>query len=449
MPLERSIQAEQGFKTSDQSARKKLLSKQTGPLRLTPEKPKQGKKIALVGWSVASIEAMEKLGRPFIVVSLPGFKEHAELHSIPFYGWDFGENLDYEEVYERSEELHRILADLDVDHAIPIYEETVEWAGALNSRFRDDARIFDHSTLFRDKAMMKRRALLGGLRVGIFEEANNKDDVRQFFNRVNHVLLRMRGDSHDPIHVKAHNKAGAAGHRMILSERDIDEKIKDDSFPLLMESHLHGLEISCEAFIHEGKIRFLNITEYVVFGYSMMVPPTEAVEKVRPLVRQEIEKLVDAFDIQYGLIHPEFFISDDNTIYFGEVAYRIPGGHIFDLMQKTYDFNPYEAHILCCDPNTTEEELKDFFPGEDQKNGHAGSFLVYPKVSYASGINIPKELEEHPSFDKHTLFQPSGGKMQVDSEGYGNHLGTIFFHGEDAEEVKRLLTDYVDHDFYI
>ncbi|SFL75394.1 ATP-grasp domain-containing protein [Gracilibacillus orientalis] len=436
------------FKVNDQKDRKMIQQKQTGPIKIKHDKPAKGKKIALIGWSIPTMEAMDRIQRPYIVVSLPEFQDYADKHEIPFYAWQFDKDIDYEQVYQKADPLFKALQQLDVDHAIPLFEETVEWAGALNAYFRQEPKIFHHSILFRDKAMMKRRAHMGGLKVGVFEEATNKDQVHQFFRRVNASLLRHHEEDYDPIHVKALNKAGAAGHRMIRSEGDIDTKLADDNFPCLVESHLKGIEVSCEAFIHEGNVLFLNITEYIVFGYSMMVPPSPEIEKYRPAIHAEVQKLVDSFDISYGIIHPEFFITDDEELYFGEVAYRIPGGHIFDLMQKTYGFNPYEGHILCSDPNTPAEEVKGFFPKEDQMNGHAGSFLVYPKKNTVQGINIPDELEEHPGFDKHTLFKPMQVKVQ-DQEGYGNHLGTVFFHHEDYQQVKQPLADYVEHDFFM
>ncbi|WP_280771154.1 ATP-grasp domain-containing protein [Salipaludibacillus daqingensis] len=447
MPLNDRVK-DLSFKANDRQDRQVLQRRKTGPKRLNHKKRDEQKKIALIGWSIPSIEALDYIQRPYIVVSLPEFESYATEHQIPFTKWNFDRNLSYDDIYDQSKELHDILTEQDVDHAIPIFEETVEWAGALNSHFRKDPELYDHSILFRDKAMMKRRAHMGGLKVGVFEEGESKEDVRRFFKRINHSLLRHRDEDPEPIHVKALNKAGAAGHRIIRSEKDIDHKLSDGNFPCLMESHLEGVEISCEAFIQGGKVRFLNITEYVVFGYSMMVPPSPEIEALRPEVRDEVQKVVDVFDIDHGIIHPEFFISNDGTLYFGEVAYRIPGGHIFDLMKKTYGFNPYEAHILCSDPNTTEEELEGVFPDEKNHNGHAGSFLVYPKSEYISGINIPPELEDHPSFEKHTLFRPGVSKVQ-DQEGYGNHLGTVFFYHEDSEHVKQPLTDYVDHNFFM
>ena len=141
---------------------------------------------------------------------------------------------------------------------------------------------------------MKRKAQLAGIRVGVFEEANNKEDINYFFKRVNQALIKIDGDPYDPIHVKPFDKAGTVGHRMIREPQDIDE-IDDSEFPLLMESHLEGQEFSCEAFIHNGKVKFLNITEYVRLGHSNFVPASPSLEEWRPKIKEAIEQLSRRF----------------------------------------------------------------------------------------------------------------------------------------------------------
>ena len=201
---------------------------------------------------------------------------------------------------------------------------------------------------------MKRKAQLAGIRVGVFEEAKNKEDINYFFKRVNQALIKIDGDSLDPIHVKPFDKAGTVGHRMIRELQDIEE-IDDSEFPLLMESHLEGQEFSCEAFIHNGKVKFLNITEYVRLGHCNFVPASPSLEEWRPKIKEAIQQLVDSFEIKYGLIHPEFFLAPDGTLYFGEVARGLPGGHIFQLIERVYSFSPFQAQVLCSDPDTTKK----------------------------------------------------------------------------------------------
>ncbi|WLR42390.1 ATP-grasp domain-containing protein [Bacillus carboniphilus] len=396
---------------------------------------------ALIGWSIPAIEAAARLKHPFVVVGPKDFQPIAEKHDIQFVGWDFSR------INEGSDHLFKQLKAMGVEVAVPLYEECVEWAGALNARFRKDPRVFNRSLLLRDKGMMKRKAQISGIKVGVFEEARDKKDVQRFLKRVNEALLKVDGDLLDPIHVKPLDQAGSVGHHAISQIEDV-EKLEDSDFPLLMESHLDGQEFSCEAFIHNGKVRFLNITEYIRLGYSNFVPASPSLEKKRPLIEKAIQDLVNAFEIEYGVIHPEYFITQDGTLHFGEVAARVPGGHIFELIERAYGFNAYEAQILCSDPKTTEEELNDFFPDISTKpEGYAGCLMVHPNTEYVEELSIPEELEEHPYFEKHDMFTPPQGKV-AERIGFGNHYGTIFFYGEDSEEMTRLLKLYEEYNFY-
>ncbi|TWT01002.1 acetyl-CoA carboxylase biotin carboxylase subunit family protein [Planomicrobium sp. CPCC 101079] len=399
------------------------------------------KKTAILGWSIPAIEAMDKLNRPFVVVGPPDFIGFAKEHDIPFVPWDF------DRLNEGSEELYDQLAELNVKLAVPIYEETVEWAGVLNAKFFDDPRVFNRSLLLRDKGLMKRKAQMSGIKVGVFEEAYSKDDIYRFLKRVNDALIKIDGDVNDPIHIKPLNKAGTVGHMVIRDASDID-KSEVQEFPYLMESHLDGQEFSCEAFIHNGEIKFLNITEYVKLGHSNFVPASPALEEWRPQIREQIQKLVDSFEIKYGVIHPEYFISHDGTLNFGEVAARVPGGHIFDLIERAYGFNAFQAQILCSDPDTTAEELEAFFPEEvSSARGYAGSLMVYPRVRLIEKLDIPAELKNDPYFEKHDLFIPVTSKV-AERVGFGNHYGTLFFFGEDSGRMTELLKKYEKYDFY-
>ncbi len=310
--------------------------------------------IALLGWSLNAIEAAENFDRRYIVIAPDWAEEYCQKHDIPYVPWNF------ERLNDRSMEIAETLKEKGVDVAIPLYEETVEWAGAINSLLLDNPRIYGQSLLLRDKALMKRRAQLGGIRVGIFEEAHDKEDVVRFLKRVNQTLLKLDGDPNDPIHLKAFDKAGCLGHRVIRTPDEVDT-IPDEEFPVLMESHLDGWEFAVEAWIHDGKIAFLNISEYVTLGYSVFVPASPELEIYREQITQQIEKLIKAFDIEFGLIHPEYFVTSDGEMYFGEVAYRPPGFKVFELLERVYGFNAYQASMLVFDPKNHQTRSGQLF----------------------------------------------------------------------------------------
>jgi hypothetical protein len=398
--------------------------------------------VALFGWSLRAIEAIDRFDRRYIVVAPKWAEDYARQNDIPFIRWEF------ERVNDRSYELFEMLKAEGVDAAVPLFEETVEWAGAINARLMGQPRLFNQSMLFRDKAMMKRRAQMMGIRVGCFEVADDREDVRRFLQRVNDALLKLEGDRNDPIHIKPFDKAGCSGHRVIKTQDEVNF-IHDDEFPCLMESHLDGKEFACEVFIQGRKIRFLNISEYVHLGYSVFIPAGPELEKWRPIITEAIENLIEAFDIDFGLIHPEYFLTKDGYMHFGEVAYRVPGGNAFELMERAYGFNAYQGMVLCFDPKTTEEEIQAFFPREvvDAK-GHAGCFLVYPKKRVISDLQVPDEVEKDPYFDKHDLFMPVESKV-AERVAFGNHYGTVYFFGEDPDRMRELLLKQEEYDFYV
>ena len=398
--------------------------------------------IALLGWSLNAVEAADKFDRRYVVVAPDWAEAYCKEHDIPYVPWNF------ERLNDRSVEIAQTLKEMGVNVAIPLFEETVEWAGAINSVLMDQPKLFGQSMLLRDKALMKRRAQLGGIRVGIFEEAHDRDDVIRFLKRVNQTLLKLDGDPNDPIHLKAFDKAGCLGHRVIRTPDEVDT-IPEEEFPVLMESHLDGWEFAVEAWIHNGKIAFLNISEYVNLGYSVFVPATPDLEKYREQITREIEKLIKTFDIEFGFIHPEYFVTSDSTMYFGEVAYRPPGFKVFELLERAYGFNAYQALIMTFDPKTTAEEVKAFFPKEvvDAK-GYAGCFGVYPRRRVVSQLEMPEETENHDYFESHELTPPLEETV-TKRTAFGTHWGLVYFFGEDPYVMRDLLKHQEELDFYV
>jgi len=128
------------------------------------EKNPQKGYVALLGWSLNAIEALDNFDRRYIVVAPFWAEDYCKQHNIPYTPWDF------ERLNDRSMEIAERLKDEGVDVAIPLFEETVEWAGAINSVLMDNPRLHGQAVLMRDKALMKRRAQLGGIRVGILRK---------------------------------------------------------------------------------------------------------------------------------------------------------------------------------------------------------------------------------------------------------------------------------------
>jgi len=76
--------------------------------------------------------------------------------------------------------------------------------------------LFGGHLIARNKSLMKRRAQLGGIRVGIFEEAMNREDVIRFLKRVNQTPAQLVWRPERPDHSRPFDKGwlpGPTGHR--------------------------------------------------------------------------------------------------------------------------------------------------------------------------------------------------------------------------------------------
>jgi hypothetical protein len=88
-----------------------------------------------------AVDAAASFDRRYVVVAPEWAEEYCKTHDVPYLSWDF------ERLNDRSMEIAETLKEMGVDVAIPLFEETVEWAGAINSVLMDKPRLFvtDHS----------------------------------------------------------------------------------------------------------------------------------------------------------------------------------------------------------------------------------------------------------------------------------------------------------------
>ena len=102
---------------------------------------------------------------------------------------------------------------------------------------------------------------------------------------------------------------------------------------------------------------------------------------------------------------------------------------------------------MCCDPGSTDEELRRFFPSEDDHDGYAGCLMVYPRQRVVTTVDVPEELLKDPYYEKHNLFVPANPKV-ADRVAFGDHYGTIYFRGDDPAQMEHVLRKYEEMDYY-
>ncbi len=142
-----------------------------------------------------------------------------------------------------------------------------------------------------------------------------------------------------PIISKQRISSGGRGLLRLENILELSENLEDGR---IYESFVDGEELSVESFIHEGKIKFSNITRYYKKKFINIVPGNYSSETESKVLELN-QRILDALKISWGITHCEMYLLSDGSLYFGEIAIRPPGGEIMDLMGHSYEFDSWMA----------------------------------------------------------------------------------------------------------
>lgn len=117
----------------------------------------------------------------------------------------------------------------------------------------------------------------------------------------------------------------------------------------IIEEYIDGEEFSVEGYIENSQARFISITEtfltpeplFVKIGH--IIPANINTEKQK-IIKSYIQEVITALNINLGIFHAELRIDQQGPILL-EIAGRLPGGRICDLIQLANGINFYQIII--------------------------------------------------------------------------------------------------------
>jgi biotin carboxylase len=176
---------------------------------------------------------------------------------------------------------------------------------------------------------MKRTARSGGIPCADFARIGARTSASSLIQRLGLPMVIKPVDS--------------SGSRGTVHARTYTE-VEDNLGPkLLAEAYVHGLEMSVESFVMDGRVLFANPTEYVLPLWANVVP-AELSPSALASVLELNQRVITAFQIQRGMTHLELFLTAGGPV-FGEIALRPPGGYLMDLLERAYGFDPWRTLI--------------------------------------------------------------------------------------------------------
>lgn len=226
-----------------------------------------------------------------------------------------------------------------IDRLVALDEFDMENVSALREHLRIPGMGLTTVRHFRDKLAMRARAQEAGVLVPAFAHVLNYDDLREYMSRVPPPWL-----------LKPRSQASGIGMKKIHHPDELWpwlEKLGDQQSFYLLEQFVPGSVFHVDSVVSERNVVFAE-------AHAYGTPPLETshqggVFTTRTLQRDSPDHkallpvnrmLIEALGLVRGVTHAEFLKSHaDGRFYFVEIAARVGGAYIGDVIEAATDVN--------------------------------------------------------------------------------------------------------------
>jgi biotin carboxylase len=228
---------------------------------------------------------------------------------------------------------------LPIDRIVALDEFDMENVSALREHMRIPGMGLTTVRYFRDKLAMRARAREAGILVPDFVHILNYDAIREFMNRVPSPWL-----------LKPRSQASGIGMKKIHAPNELWpwlDQLGDQQSFYLLEQFIPGSVFHVDSVASEREVLFAEPHAYG--SPPLDVSHQGGVFTTRTLPRDAAEtktllamnrKVIEDLGFVRGVTHAEFLKSHgDGKFYFLEVAARVGGAYIADVIEAATDIN--------------------------------------------------------------------------------------------------------------
>ncbi len=226
-----------------------------------------------------------------------------------------------------------------VDYILPLDEFEVELVALLREHLRLPGTGVTAIRYFRDKLIMRETTDKAGILVPPFIGIKNYDQLRGYMERVP-----------PPWVLKPRTEAGSMGISKPQNAEEVWrtlDKLGDRQSYYLLEKFIPGDVFHVDALTVDYEVQFVSVQKYGappmqvyqgggVFNSRILPRDTEIVKTLKALNKHVISTL----GMKNGVTHAEFIKAhEDGRVYFLEVAARVGGAFISDMIEKATNVN--------------------------------------------------------------------------------------------------------------
>lgn len=241
-----------------------------------------------------------------------------------------------------------------------------------------------------------------------------------------------------PVVVKPLSSSGSAGVEQVADEEMLDAVIERRSGTgrLLVEKEVTGPEFSWEAMVVDGKVWCSNVTAKETTGPPQYVEVVQrSAALVEPELRRRIEDLgeqvLSVLSMRTGMVHLEFRVAPEG-ISVMEVAVRLPGDGVMELLELSYGENWYDLLVRAA----LGWELPKV-PSEPRL--FAASYLPPMTAGTVTRIDGLEEIRNHPLVVSADIFVSVGQRVPATTHSL-ERAGQVVMAAPTRDELEGVLS---------
>ncbi len=232
-----------------------------------------------------------------------------------------------------------------IDRVVGLDEFDVMTAARAREHLQLGGMTSSHALRFRDKLSMRNIAASAGIACPEFTGVFNQQQIADYLERVP-----------DPWIVKPRYEVSAFGIRkcetkesvwQVLNDLDARNNWRDHPSQFVLEKFIAGNVFHVDSIVDKGKVLTCGVSQYGTPPFSVTHYGgvfTTSIVPYRSKERKELESLnkalLGAFKYEQGVSHAEFLqSSEDGKFYLLEVACRVGGAYIANVLEHACNFN--------------------------------------------------------------------------------------------------------------
>jgi biotin carboxylase len=228
-----------------------------------------------------------------------------------------------------------------IDAIVPLDEFEVEIVAMLREHLRIPGMGVSNMRHFRDKLTMRELTQAAGIRVPPFAQIKNYDKLREYMAAVP-----------TPYMLKPRMEAGSMGLEKIHDAEQLWralDRLGDNQSHFLVEKFVPGDIYHADSIVWDGKVQFVTVSKYgappfqVYHGggvfMTRLIPNSSKEAKA---IKAMNTKVIKTLNLPYGVTHAEYIQAEaDGEFYFLEIAARVGGANIADVIEAGTGLNPF------------------------------------------------------------------------------------------------------------